>query len=162
MEIEREYEYKPSWLIILAGGGMFGFAAVFFAARANANDRGLIINHVIELSENGAANFYWILCFLSLCFVAVTIAMTFHRLRFRQRVALTANGIILPASRWSAGEKFIEYKNISRLSETNINGQNFLYVFHADGKDIINRSMLPSREVYREIIESLERRIARR
>jgi len=159
LEIEREYEYKPSWLIILLCGGMFGLAAVFFAARANSNDRGLIINHVVELSENGATIFYWVFCFLSFCFVAITIALIFHRLKFRQRIALTATGIIVPVSRWSADEKLIEYKNISALSESNVSGQTFLYLFHLDGKYIINRSMLPSKKLYREIIELLEQRV---
>jgi len=76
LEIEREYEYKPSWLIILLCGGMFVLAAVFFGVRANSNDRGLIINRVVELSENSATIFYRIFCFLSLCFVAITIEMT--------------------------------------------------------------------------------------
>ena len=62
-EIEREYEYKPSWLIILLCGGMFALAAGFFGVRANSNDRGLIINRVIELSENGATIFYWVFVF---------------------------------------------------------------------------------------------------
>ncbi len=138
---------------------MFGLAAIFFAVRANSNDCGLIINRVIELSENGATIFYWVFCFLSLCFVAITIALTFHRLKFRQRIALTAAGIIVPTSRWSAGEKLIEYKNISALSESNVSGQTFLNLFHSDGKYIINRSMLPSKKLYREIIELLEQRI---
>lgn len=160
--IESEYEYKPSWLAILLCGGMFGGAAAFFAYQADSNDRGLIINRVIELSENGATNFYWVLCFLSLCFVAAMMAMIFQRLKFRQRIAFTAEGIIVPVSRWSAGEKFIEYKNITALSETEISGQNFLNIFHSDGKDVINRIMLPSKEIYREIIGLLEQRIGRR
>ncbi|MBA4122220.1 MAG: hypothetical protein H0X72_07130 [Acidobacteria bacterium] len=159
LEIEREYEYKPSWLIILLCGGMFGLAAIFFAVRANSNDRGLIINRIVELSENGATTFYWVFCFLSLCFVAITIALTFHRLKFRQRIAFTAAGIIVPVSRWSADEKLIEYKNISALSESNVSGQTFLYLFHSGGKYVINRSMLPSKKLYREIIELLEQRI---
>lgn len=162
MEIERDYEYKPSWLVIFGCGALFALAAAIFALRANSNDRGLIINHIIELSENGATYFYWVMCFLSAGFVTIAVALTFHRLKFRQRVALTANGIVVPASRWSAGEKFIEYKNISALSESSINGQHFLYIFHADGKYILNRGMLPSKKVYREIIESLEQRTNRR
>lgn len=159
LEIECEYEYKPSWLIILLCGGMFGLATVFFGVRANSNDRGLIINRVVELSENEATIFYWVFCFLSFCFVAITIALTVHRLKFRQRIALTPTGIIVPASRWSADEKHIEYKNISALSESNVSGQTFLYLFHSDGKYIINRSMLPSKKLYREIVELLEQRI---
>jgi len=85
--------------------------------------------------------------------------LTFHRLKFRQRIALTAAGIIVPVSRWSADEKLIEYKNISALSESNVSGQTFLNLFHSDGKYIINRSMLPSKKLYREIIELLEQRI---
>ncbi len=127
--------------------------------RANSNDRGLIINHVIELSKNGATIFYRVFCFLSLCFVAITIALTFHRLKYRQRITLTAADIIVPVSRWSADEKLIEYKDISSLSESNVSGQTFLYLFHSGGKYIINRSMPPSKKVCREIIKLLEQQI---
>jgi hypothetical protein len=85
--------------------------------------------------------------------------LTFHRLKYRQRITLTAADIIVPVSRWSADEKLIEYKDISSLSESNVSGQTFLYLFHSGGKYIINRSMPPSKKVCREIIKLLEQQI---
>lgn len=145
--------------MIFLCGGMFVFAAIFLAKAALDNNRGLIINGIIELSENGATNFYWILCFLSSCFVIAAIALIFHRLKFRQRIALTSTGIILPASRWSAQEKFIEYQNISNLLLTKVNHQKFLEVLHSEGKSIINASMMPSRKAFEEISNALSKKI---
>lgn len=159
MLIEREYEYKPKWWIILLYGGMFGVAAAIFAVKASSNDRPLLINGIIELSENGATIFYWVFCFLSLCFVLIAIGLVFHRLKYRQCLAFTASEIIVPASRWSAAEKTIRYEDITSLSVSKISGQKFLYIIHSDGKYIVNASMLPSSKVFEEVIDLLSKKI---
>lgn len=158
MLIEREYEYKAKWWIILGCGGMFGLATIFFAREALTNDRGLIINGIIELSETGATVFYWVFSFLSFCFVLAMIVVTIHRLKVRQRIAFTASEIIVPASRWSAEEKSIKYNDISSLSVSKLSGQKFLSIIHSDGKSVIHNSMLPSK-VFEEVVELLSKKI---
>lgn len=158
MLIEREYEYKPSWWIILLGGAMFGFATVFFVYRAFSNDRGLIINRVIELSESSATIFYWVFAFLSLCFVLTVIAITYHRLKFHQRLAFTDSELIVPASRWSAAEKSIKYADVSSLSVMEISGQKFLYVYHSGEKYIVNAALLSSKKTFEEIVDLLAKK----
>lgn len=161
MLIEREYDYKPSWWIILLGGAMFGVATVFFVYRALLNDRGLIINGLIELSQNGATIFYWVFAFFSLCFVLTVIAITFHRLKFHQRLAFTHSELIVPASRWSAAEKSIRYDDISNLSVTQISRQKFLYIYHSGEKYIVNASMLSSSKVFEEFVDLLTQKLER-
>lgn len=158
MLIEREYEYKPKWWIILLCGAMFGFATVFFAQEALSNDRGLTINGIIELSENGATIFYWVFSFFSLCFVLAAIAIAVHRLKFQQRIAFTGEEIIVPASRWSAAEKSIKYADIASLSVFKFNGQKSLNIIHSDGKSSISSSMLP-RKSFQEVVDLLSAKV---
>jgi hypothetical protein len=159
MDIEREFEYKPSWLIIILGGLLFGVGVGVLAIKANYNNRGLIINHIIELTTSEATIFYWTLSFFSLCFVLMTVGLIFHRFKYRQRIAFTEKGIIVPKSRWSGEEKIIEYKDISGISRANISGQKFIYLIHSGGKFIINCNMLPSKKAVEEIISLLTERI---
>src|SRR5262249_39049867 len=72
-DIEREYEYKPKWTGLLACGGFFALCALLVAHRAYRNDRGLIINGIIELSPDNATLFYWALCALSIGFVLLSV-----------------------------------------------------------------------------------------
>lgn len=159
MLIEREYEYKPKWWIIILCGAMFGYATVVFTQDALSNDRGLIINGLIELSENGATIFYWVFAFFSFCFVLGAIAITVHRLKFRQRIAFTDSEVIVPASHWSAAEKSIKYADISSLSVSSISGRKDLNIIHSGGKSVINASMLPSSKVFQEITDFLAAKV---
>src|SRR5439155_1086594 len=106
------------WSAILLCFAFFGGGGAFFAYVARTNDRGLLIEHVIPLDLRGATIFYWTLCFLLLCFAATSLAMVFHRARFRQRVALTPEAILVPASRWSHEERAIPYGEILAVSKT--------------------------------------------
>lgn len=155
MLIEREYEYKPKWWIILLCGAMFGFATVFFVRDALSNDRGLIINRLIELSEYGATIFYWVFAFFSFCFVLAIFAATYHRIKYHQRIAFTQSEIVVPASRWSASEKSIKYADISSLSVSKINGQKFLRINYSDSKSVISSSMLSSSKIFDEVVDLL-------
>lgn len=154
MLIEREYEYKPKWWIILLCGAMFGFATAFFVREALSNKQGLLINGIIELSEYGATIFYWVFAFFSFCFVLAMIAAIYHRIMYHQRIAFTQTEIIVPASRWSAAEKGIQYADISSLSVSKINGQKFLGINYSGGKTVINTSMLPLKS-FEEVVDFL-------
>ena len=41
--MERQYDYRPKWMVILLCGLFFGACALVLAGKANGNDRGLII-----------------------------------------------------------------------------------------------------------------------
>lgn len=159
MLIEREYEYKPKWWIILLCGAMFGVATVFFTQDALSNDRGLIINGLIELSENGATIFYWVFAFFSFCFVLGAIALVVHRVKFHQRIAFTHAEIIVPASQWSTAEKGIKYADISSLSITNVSGRKYLNINHSGGKSVINAMMLGASKNFDEVVDLLTKKI---
>jgi hypothetical protein len=137
----------------------FGLASVFFGARAQSNDRGLIINGVIELSADGATVFYWVLFCLSVGFVLMTAALIFHRLTYRQRIAFTQSSIIVPKSRWSKEEHTIKYSEIKSITASKVNSQRFLNVIFAGGKFTIASSMLPSKTDFDEAYELLAKKV---
>jgi hypothetical protein len=152
---KQEYQYRPTWTLIVSVAAFFGLAAVVLSSAAMENDRGLIINGIIHLDPEGATVFYWALTACSAGFVVIAAFLARHRFVFRQRLAFGSTGLIVPASRWSQEEKEIAYRDISALSEAKISGQRFLYITHSEGKYTINASMLPSKDAYAEFCELL-------
>lgn len=126
---------------------------------ARSNDRRLIINGIIELSVSEATTFYWVMRVLSMGFVVIACLLAVHRLRHQQRIAFTNTSLILPRSRWSQEERSINYTDISALSVTKINGQQFLNIVHGAGKSAIGASLLPSKKIFNEVCELLEIKI---
>lgn len=159
MLIEKEYPYKPSWLMISICGLGFSLAGLVLGYKAYTNDRGLIINGLIEFSEGNASIFYWVLAGLSVGFVGICLALIFHRLKYNQRIAFGDTGLLVPLSRFSSQEKTIDYKDIIRLEITNVSGQKFLNIYHSGEKYIVNYNMLPSKSAFEELTEILNRKI---
>ena len=113
---------------------------------------------VIELGPDDATIFYWVLTACSTGFVAISGLLAYHRIAFRQRLALGSAALIVPASRWSRAEKEIAYRDISGLSEEMIHGERFLRIMHTVGQYTITASMLPSKAVFAEVCGLLAER----
>jgi len=158
--VEREYEYKPKWALILLCSGFFGICAVVLGLKAFKNDRGLNISGILELSPENAKGFYWVLCWLSVGFVVAAGVLAVTRLWLRQRVAFTQSSILLPRSRWSSEEIVIDYEAITGLSTSAVAGQRFLHLRHRGGKQTITASLLPSKAAFEEVCELLTARVS--
>src|SRR4051794_30558933 len=107
----REYEYRPKWTTIVLCSVFFSVCTVVLGAKAANNERGVIINHVIELGPDGATAFYWVLTSLSGGFVLLAAFLVYHRVTFRQRLVVGPAAVTVPASRWSREEKEIAYRD---------------------------------------------------
>lgn len=128
--------------------------------KALGNQVGLTINGILQLGPKGATVFYWILCVLSLGFVAAAAFLSFHRLTRQQRLAFTADAIFLPSSRWSSDEIAIPYHEIVKLATAEISGQRFLYLYRNDNtKFTITASLLPTKVAFDEVRTLLEGKI---
>jgi hypothetical protein len=149
--IQREYDYRPRWWPILCAVLFFGSGAIFFRAQAVTNDRGLILNGIVTLSEQGATWFYWALATLSSGFVLAGILMVVHRLVYRQRVVFKATLMTAPKSRWSSSEIDIPYHDILQVSRKSFKGQHRLEIIHTGGRYIISAIMLASRDTFDEV-----------
>src|SRR5688500_3435530 len=109
--------------MIIFGALFFGICAAVLGAKADSNDRGLIINGIIELGVEGATITYWVLTALSIGFVVMSGALMVIRVGGSQVVALTGDSLISPKSRWSKEEVSVEYRDIQQLSTSEVSGQ---------------------------------------
>ncbi|MBM3343553.1 MAG: hypothetical protein FJY56_15800 [Betaproteobacteria bacterium] len=146
--IEHQYPNKPGWLTIIAVGVGFAACAAILARAAQTNTRGISLFRIITLDVGTATVFLWVLAALAASFVVIALALVWHRFAFRQRIAITSSGIILPEGRWSRAERFIPYAATHDLETVQTQGQRFLYVYHDGGKHIITAAMLPSKAVF--------------
>lgn len=158
-DIEREFEYEPTWTTIMMCSACISVCAAVLGIKAANNDRGLIINGIIELEPSGATIFYWILTACSIGFVAAAVIMVYHRLTYRQRLAFGRSALIGPTSRWSREEMEIAYRDIHELSTVTIGGQRFLYITHQGGKYTVTASLLPSKAAFEEVCELLAAKV---
>ena len=91
------FEYRPKPLTMALAALFFAACGAFMAHEAANNDRGLILNGVIELSARGATIFYVCLAAVSAVFVAgglVGVIAGFVRPSY---VTLTASELSAPA-----------------------------------------------------------------
>ena len=151
VERVHQYYYRPKWTISVLGALFFGACALVLGATANGNDRGLIINGIIELSTDGATVFYWVLAGLSIGFVVVTGFMAIVRLTVHQRIALGKTSITVPRSRWSSEEVEVPFAAIVELSASQVSGQRFLKIVYNGGKFTLTASMLPREKDFDDI-----------
>ena len=159
-DVEREYVYRPGWMMILLCGSFFIGCGVVLGDKALRNEQGLVINGIIQLGPTGATIFYWTLCILSFGFVVAAGLCALHRIITNQRLAFTSDAILLPFSRWSSKEIAIPYDEIVKLSSVEISGQRILYLYRNNNtKFTIAASMLPSRESFDEVCVFLEKKI---
>jgi hypothetical protein len=160
-DIECEFVYRPRWFWIIIGVLLFGAGTIIFCHKALTNDRGLIINGIIELPITGATIFYWVMCVASAAFVFAANFLVLHRLAFSQRITFTSETIVVPRSRWSSEEIAVEYGAITGIEATEVSGEKFLRVTHSEGKFTIVASMLPTRQAYDEVYQLLLEHVRR-
>jgi hypothetical protein len=149
--MERQYDYKPKWTVIVLCGVFFGACALVLGVKANGNERGLIINGIIELSPDGATTLYWVLTALSIGFVIVAGLLAVIRLTLHQRIVLAEACLTVPRSRWSGEEVTVPFADIVELSASEVSGQRFLKIVYKGGKFTLTASMLPRKGDFDEI-----------
>jgi len=158
MEI-AEYPYKPKPITAIGVIVFFGICAAFIGNQAHTNDRGLILNKIIEFSENGATTFYWVLTALCITFVVAGIFMLIKSISATRFVSLTQDSIISPKPGFSKKNIIIPYADIESLSLQKVQNQVFLMV-HFSGKKIsIPKSLLPDENAFNELCEKLSKNI---
>jgi hypothetical protein len=149
--MDCQYHYRTKWTVIVLSGLFFGACTLILGAKAISNDRGLIINGIIELSPGEARIFYWVLAALSIGLLLVAGFLAILRLTLHQRIRLTATSITIPRSRWSSQELVVPFAEIVELSLSDVSGQRFLKIEFNGGKFTLNASMLPSKGDFDDI-----------
>ena len=156
---DREFAYRPRWSVIV-GGALF-FSACFFVLRSQAasNNRGLVINGLIELSPANATRFYVSLCWLSFGFVAISIFLLMVRLTNAQKLRLTNDGLHAPKRAWSRQPMFIAYTDVLSMETVRVSRQTFLKIVHSRGKLNVAGSMLESQDAFDQFGDALAQRV---
>jgi hypothetical protein len=155
----REFLYARRWGMMIACAVFFGICGLVLGAEADSNDRGLIINGIIELSAAGATTFYRVLSWSSFGFVVLAAIMFIVRVLNPQKLLLTQDGLYAPKWAWSRTPTFIPYRNIRAVSSYAVSGQEILKIVHADGKQNVTASLFESKHAFEEFCQELSRRL---
>lgn len=151
------YPYKPKVWALLLSGLFFVGCAVVLGIMAAGNDRGMLINRIIELDTGGATALLWALTAASAAFVVfagIGIATAFDDTR---ELVIDESGVTVPA-RFSSSRITVRYQDITNLGLVQAQGQRHLVIRHRDGKTTITASLLPG-GAFDEIVEEIGRRV---
>ena len=152
----KRFVFAPRLVPMLACAGFFGVCSAFFLHRAATNDRGLLINGIVELGPRGATAFYGAFAMLSVGFVLVGVAGVLVRLRGKRYIELDEQALYMPA-RWAGPTQRVLYVEITSLFSEEVAGQRMLHIAHNGGKITVAAVMLESERTLDEIAEELER-----
>jgi hypothetical protein len=152
-----EYPYKPKSMTAVVVMVFFAACAAVLAHEADTNDRGLIINRIIELSPSQATVFYWVLAGLSVLFVIGGLFMLVRSFAAPRRVSLTRDSLISPKAGFSKQVLTIPYASIRKLEVTKVQRQRFLMVYYDKHKISIPQSLLPNQAAFDELYNKLSK-----
>ncbi len=143
---EVRYPYRAKiWKMLLAVL-FFSACALIIASKALSNDRGMIINHLIELETRDATIFLWILTALSAAFVLTGVMIIAKTIGSTAELVLAPTAVSAPKSGLRLNALVtVPYQTISNLVLQEVQSQKFLIIHHTGGKLSIIASMLPSK-----------------
>lgn len=151
------YRYTFSKWTSFFGVLLFGTGVFFMVEEARNNDRGLLLNNIIELSANGATIFYWVMALI--CFLVVLMLLILAVFSSNNQViTLTEQAIIAPKSGISKKILTIPYIDIIELKTQQVGSNRLLTITHSEGNLIIPQSMLPNKAAFKEMYELLRER----
>lgn len=154
-----EYPYKPNPRAMLLAIAFFGACAAAGAYAAETNDRGLIINGLVELSPGGASVFWWVLSALSLAFVAGGSFGLYRGRTAAVPVRLTATELSAPKNGFVRRATTIPLREIQDVSVGAYGEQRWL-VFSSPVANLnIMESMLPDRASFEALYAALAARV---
>jgi hypothetical protein len=149
------YPYKAKPRSLFLGSLLFGGVAYFFANQALTNDRGMIIEHLITLDTAGATIAWWVLAALSAGFVVIALISGINGLLHPKVLRINVDSIELPHGLFQRLFARIPYSSITRISETEVHKQKFLYLHTGNKKYALTCGLLPNAQVYNDIKDFL-------
>jgi hypothetical protein len=150
--ILKSYPYKPKVGTMAAAVLLFGACAAVLAIKASTNDRGLILDSIIELGVENATAFYWVLAVLSLAFAATGLLFFVGSAGGTAHLSITPTEVRIPHGffRLKRSVNVIPFAEVKEISETTVHGQQFLNLHTPKRKHSLARSMMPSDHAYEE------------
>jgi hypothetical protein len=126
---------------------------------ALTNDRGLILNRIIEFSAQGATIFYWVVAIAALAFVLVGILALIKSMFSNREIVITNESITSPKSGFSKQDVTVSFSDITGINMQTIQKTKILNIEHLGGKLSIPNSMLPSKTSFEELVSQLQTRV---
>ena len=156
---DMRFPYQPKFVILSLSVVFFVLCGVLLGNVALTNDKGLILNGIVEFSTEGATTFYWWLVFGSGLFVVLGSIIVLSGLMKKREIVLTETQISAPKNGLSSKIVAVTFSNIVDVSILAVQGQEFLNIQHRDGKLVIPRNMLPTKQAFEELAGSLVTRV---
>jgi hypothetical protein len=155
---EIRLPYKPNKTIFVMVVLFFGLCAAVLANVALANDRGLVLARVIELSPQNATIFYWALTGAAVLFVLLGIITLVKSITSNREIVITENTITLPKHNFSKIDVSVKLSDITNLTMQNIQGTKILNIEYLGGKISVSNRMLPNKQAFEGLVSQLQAR----
>ena len=150
------YDYKPKLWSSLLLSLFFAGCAVLIGKSALENDRGLILNGLIELDTGDATIFYWVLTALCAAFVAIGILSSVRAMGAPHQIVLDATTITAPKGVMGRALATVPYARVDGVEVTEMRSQKLLTIRYPEGKLVIARGLLPSKDAFEELLAALD------
>lgn len=154
------FAYKPKSLTMILAGLFFLLCAIVLFFRAASNERGLILNGIIQMDQGSATIFYYVLTGLAALMAAGGVFGFIVSLKGPRFLVLDDTGVEIPGN---AGRKpvRIAYDAITGLQPGGAYRQRWVYVVHTGGRQAIMGSMLANTAHLDDIAKLLAERMRR-
>lgn len=136
-QILRQYEYKLSTYQGLFVLLIFGLFAYFGLSKALHNNRGLVINHIIELSASMATYFWWGSALLFLMLALLGLIMVIKSFQNPSLITLYDTQMTAPKKPISNTLLTVKYSDISKIEMHKIAKVRQLRINSPHGKIVI-------------------------
>ncbi|MFG1227394.1 hypothetical protein [Xanthobacter wiegelii] len=124
----------------------FGAGAYVLFLRSQTNVRGLVLNHIIELSASDASFFYLALAAASVVLCLMGIVILLLSLFANRNIEITSTHLSVPRGILSPNNAIIPWDSITGLRDISMSNHHWLDVFHTGGKVRIAENMLGSED----------------
>lgn len=155
MSDRLEFVYQPKRIALFFITLILGMATLWMAHVAYTNDRGLVLNHIIPFSVNGATVFYWVIAALCLGFTLWLFAAFLSAVIFGKRVFLQLGETELHATNSMIRTELrtTPYSEITGLGIQELKGKQSLIIRHLSGKITLNCSQFKDKEEFIKVCQ---------
>lgn len=154
-----EFPYRPKAGPMLAAIAFFGVCTAIGAYAASTNDRGLVINGLIELETGGATTFWWCLTALAAAFVAAGAYGLYRGHTSDLSVRLDSTQLSAPRNGLARQATVVRLKDIQDVGVGAYGKQRWLTVAAPGANLHIAASMLPDEASFDRLHQALVSRL---
>lgn len=153
------FRYRPQPGRTLLVGAFFALCAIVLVHMARTNDRGMVINHIIELDPAWARGVLWALAACAVAFVLVALVSIASALGQERWIVLDKHAVTAPPFGFSKKQRRIAFADVADLRLRQVHRQRFVEIVGSDGRKLsVPASMLSSQAEFDRLLDELARR----